>query len=125
MPLRRVDFRRRVVVSLWFIPAIFVAAAIALANVALWLDSVVAAPVKSRPDLVPDQSAASSFAAAIAAATLAFVGRRFRHDAGGHPAGGQPRSPRTVRIFIRSLITRVTLGLFLATFVFSFDHARR
>ncbi|MFZ0162416.1 MAG: DUF2254 family protein, partial [Trebonia sp.] len=28
-------------------------------------------------------------------------------------------SPRTVRIFIRSRITRVTLGLFLATFVFS------
>ena len=28
-------------------------------------------------------------------------------------------SPRTVRVFIRSRITRVTLGLFLATFVFS------
>ena len=28
-------------------------------------------------------------------------------------------SPRTVRIFIRSRVTRVTLGLFLATFVFS------
>ena len=49
MPLWRVDFHQRVVVSLWFIPAIFVAASIALANVALWLDSVVAAPVASRP----------------------------------------------------------------------------
>ena len=28
-------------------------------------------------------------------------------------------SPRTVRVFIRSRFTRVTLGLFLATFVFS------
>jgi uncharacterized membrane protein len=28
-------------------------------------------------------------------------------------------SPRTVRIFIRSRVTRLTLGLFLATFVFS------
>ena len=28
-------------------------------------------------------------------------------------------SPRTVRVFIRSRMTRVTLGLFLATFVFA------
>lgn len=119
MPLWRVDFHQRVVVSLWFIPAIFVAASIALANVALWLDSVVNAPVAARPDLVPDQAVASSFAAAIAAATLAFVAVVFATTLVAIQLAASQYSPRTVRIFIRSLITRVTLGLFLATFVFS------
>ena len=119
MPIWRVDFRQRVLVSLWFIPAIFVGASIALANLALWLDSVVAAPVALRPDLVPDEGAASNFAAAIAAATLAFVAVVFATTLVAIQLAASQYSPRTVRIFIRSRVTRITLGLFLATFVFS------
>lgn len=118
-PLWLVDFRQRVVVSLWFIPAIFAAVAIALANLAIWLDSVVAAPVGARPDLVADQSVASTFAGAIAAATLAFVAVVFATTLVAIQLAASQYSPRTVRIFVRSRVTRVTLGLFLATFVFS------
>ena len=118
-PLWTVDFRQRVLVSLWFIPAIFAVAAIAAANLAVWLDSVVDAPVGFRPDLVADQSAASTFAGAIAAATLAFVAVVFATTLVAIQLAASQYSPRTVRIFIRSRVTRVTLGLFLATFVFS------
>ena len=118
-PLWLVDFRQRVLVSLWFIPAIFAAAAIGAANLTIWLDSVVAAPVGSRPDLVSDQSAASNFAGAIAAATLAFVAVVFATTLVAIQLAASQYSPRTVRIFIRSRVTRITLGLFLATFVFA------
>lgn len=118
-PLWLVDFRERILVSLWFIPAIFAAAAIGAANLTIWLDSVVAAPVGFRPDLVSDQSAASNFAGAIAAATLAFVAVVFATTLVAIQLAASQYSPRTVRIFIRSRVTRVTLGLFLATFVFA------
>ena len=114
-----VDFRQRILVSLWFIPAIFAAAAIGAANLTVWLDSVVEAPVGSRPDLVSDQSAASSFAGAIAAATLAFVAVVFATTLVAIQLAASQYSPRTVRIFIRSRVTRITLGLFLATSVFA------
>jgi len=72
-PLWLTDFRQRIAVSLWFLPTIFAAAAIATANLTVWLDAQVDAPIGVRPDLVSDPSTAATFAAAIAAATLAFV----------------------------------------------------
>ena len=113
------DFRQRIAVSLWFLPAIFAAAAIGVANLTIWLDAQVDLPVGVRPDLVSDPSTAATFAAAIAAATLAFVAVVFATTLVAIQLAASQYSPRTVRIFIRSRITRVTLGLFLATFVFS------
>ena len=72
-----------------------------------------------RPDLVSDPGTAATFAGAIAAATLAFVAVVFATTLVAIQLAASQYSPRTVRIFIRSRITRVTLGLFLATFVFS------
>ena len=118
-PLWRTDFRQRIAVSLWFLPAIFAAAAIAAANLTIWLDARVDAPIGVRPNLVSDPGSAATFAAAIAAATLAFVAVVFATTLVAIQLAASQYSPRTVRIFIRSRITRVTLGLFLATFVFS------
>ena len=84
-----------------------------------WLDARVDAPIGVRPDLVSDPGSAATFAAAIAAATLAFVAVVFATTLVAIQLAASQYSPRTVRIFIRSRITRVTLGLFLATFVFS------
>ena len=88
-------------------------------DLATWLDSKVAASVSVRPDLVSDPSAASTFAAAIAGATLAFIAVVFATTLVAIQLAASQYSPRTVRVFIRSKVTRVTLGLFLATFVFS------
>ena len=118
-PLWRTDFRQRIAVSLWFLPTIFAVAAIVAANLTIWLDSQVDAPIGVRPDLVSDPGSAATFAGAIAAATLAFVAVVFATTLVAIQLAASQYSPRTVRIFIRSRITRVTLGLFLATFVFS------
>jgi uncharacterized membrane protein len=50
---------------------------------------------------------------------LAFVAVVFATTLVAIQLAASQYSPRTVRIFIRSRVTRVTLGLFLATFVFS------
>ena len=118
-PLWRTDFRQRIAVSLWFLPTIFAAAAIVAANLTIWLDARVDAPIGVRPDLVSDPGSAATFAGAIAAATLAFVAVVFATTLVAIQLAASQYSPRTVRIFIRSRVTRVTLGLFLATFVFS------
>jgi uncharacterized membrane protein len=118
-PLWRTDFNQRIVVSLWFLPTIFAVAAIGVANLTIWLDARVDAPIGVRPDLVSDPGSAATFAGAIAAATLAFVAVVFATTLVAIQLAASQYSPRAVRIFIRSRITRVTLGLFLTTFVFS------
>jgi uncharacterized membrane protein len=106
-------------VSLWFLPTIFAVAAIGAANLTIWLDARVEAPIGVRPDLVGDPGTAATFAGTIAAATLAFVAVVFATTLVAIQLAASQYSPRTVRIFIRSRVTRLTLGLFLATFVFS------
>jgi hypothetical protein len=44
-PLWLTDFRQRIAVSLWFVPSLFAAAAIGVANLTDWLDTQVAAPI--------------------------------------------------------------------------------
>ena len=118
-PLWLIDFRQRIAASLWFVPTIFAVASIGAANLTIWLDAQVDAPVGVRPDLVSDAGTAATFAGAIAAATLAFVAVVFATTLVAIQLAASQYSPRAVRVFIRSRITRVTLGLFLATFVFS------
>jgi uncharacterized membrane protein len=118
-PLWRTDFSQRIAVSLWFLPTIFAMAAIGAANLTIWLDARVEAPIGVRPDLVGDPGTAATFAGTIAAATLAFVAVVFATTLVAIQLAASQYSPRTVRIFIRSRVTRLTLGLFLATFVFS------
>jgi uncharacterized membrane protein len=83
------------------------------------LDDTVAAPVRVRFGLVNDPATAASVAGTIAAATLAFVAVVFGTTLVAIQLAASQYSPRTVRVFIRSRVTRLTLGLFLATFVFS------
>jgi uncharacterized membrane protein len=100
-PLWRTDFRQRIAVSPWFPPAIFAAAAIAAANLTIWLDARVDAPIGVRLDLVSPPGSA---------ATLAFVAVVFATTLVAIQLAASQYSPRTVRSFIRSRIARVTLG---------------
>jgi uncharacterized membrane protein len=118
-PLWLTDFRQRISVSLWFVPTIFAVVAIGLANLCIWLDGQVGASVRVRFDLVSDPTTAANFAGTIAAATLAFVAVVFATTLVAIQLAASQYSPRTVRVFVRSRVTRVTLGLFLATFVFA------
>lgn len=118
-PLWLTDFRQRISVSLWFVPSILALVAIGLANLCIWLDSQIGASIRVRFDLVSDPATAANFAGTIAAATLAFVAVVFATTLVAIQLAASQYSPRTVRVFIRSRGTRVTLGLFLATFVFA------
>jgi uncharacterized membrane protein len=118
-PLWRVDYRQRIAVSLWFIPCVFAVLAVGAAFAAVWLDDTIAAPVRVRFGLVSDPDTAASVAGTIAAATLAFVAVVFGTTLVAIQLAASQYSPRTVRVFIRSRVTRLTLALFLATFVFS------
>jgi uncharacterized membrane protein len=118
-PLWLTDFRQRIIVSLWFVPTIFAVVAVGLADLCIWLDGRIGASVRVRFDLVSDPATAANFAGTIAAATLAFVAVVFATTLVAIQLAASQYSPRTVRVFIRSRVTRVTLGLFLATFVFA------
>ena len=118
-PLWRTDFRQRIAYSLWFVPSILAAAAFLVAYLAVWLDEQIDEPIGARFGLVSDPSTAASFAGTIAAATLAFVAVVFATTLVAIQLAASQYSPRTVRVFIRSRVTRFTLGLFLATFVFA------
>ena len=118
-PLWRADYKQRIAVSLWFVPTIFAAVAFVAAYVAVWLDEQIDEPIGARFGLVSDPSTAASFVSTIAAATLAFVAVVFATTLVAIQLAASQYSPRTVRVFIRSRSTRVTLGLFLATFVFA------
>jgi uncharacterized membrane protein len=118
-PLWQIDFRQRIAVSLWFVPTIFVVVAVGAAFAADWIDSMIEAAVRPRLGLAIDPSSAASLAGTIAAATLAFVAVVFATTLVAIQLAASQYSPRAVRVFIRSRVTRVTLGLFLATFVFA------
>ncbi len=118
-PLWLTDFHQRISVSLWFVPTIFALVAVGLADLCIWLDGQIGASVRVRFDLVSDPATAANFAGTIAAATLAFVAVVFATTLVAIQLAASQYSPRTVRVFIRSRVTRVTLGLFLATFVFA------
>lgn len=118
-PLWLTDFHQRIIVSLWFVPTIFALVAIGLANLCIWLDGQIGASIRVRFDLVSDPTTAANVAGTIAAATLAFVAVVFATTLVAIQLAASQYSPRTVRVFIRSRGTRVTLGLFLATFVFA------
>ena len=90
-----------------------------MADLCIWLDGRIGASVRVRFDLVSDPATAANFAGTIAAATLAFVAVVFATTLVAIQLAASQYSPRTVRVFIRSRVTRVTLGLFLATFVFA------
>jgi uncharacterized membrane protein len=111
--------RERVDRSLWFLPTVAVLAAIVLAEITQSIDAGIDAPVGVRHFLISDPSTAALLAGTVATATLAFVAVVFATTLVAIQLAASQYSPRTVRIFIRSRVTRVTLAVFLATFVFA------
>jgi len=116
--LWRADVRERVSRSLWFLPTVMVLGAIVLGKLTEAIDERIDSPVGARHFLIDDPATAAVVASTIATATLAFVAVVFATTLVAIQLAASQYSPRAVRIFIRSRVTRVTLGIFLATFVF-------
>ena len=65
--------------------------------------------------------AAAALTATVAAAMLTFLGVVFATTLVAIQLAGGQYSPRIVRVFVRSRLTHLTLGTFLATFVFALN----
>lgn len=118
-PLRRLRYTERVWSSLWFVPAVCTFAAYCVARVVLAIDLEVQV-VDEIGWLTGDRvQAASELAKTVSVAMLTFMGVVFTTTLVAIQLAGGQYSPRVVRVFVRSRLTQLTLGCFLATFVFS------
>jgi uncharacterized membrane protein len=106
--------------TLWLVPTVLVVAAVALFVVTYALDKAVAAGDLTLPAFIntggPD--AARSIATAIAAAVITVVGVVFSITIVALTLASTQFGPRMLRTFIRDFGTQLTLGVFVATFVF-------
>jgi uncharacterized membrane protein len=118
IPGWRGDARRT---SLWFVPTLLVVGAAALFGLTYALDRAVDANAFSLPSWVntggPD--AARTILTAIAAAVITVVGVVFSITILALQLASTQFGPRMLRNFIRDRGTQLTLGTFVATFVFS------
>ncbi len=119
VPIRWLNLREQVVLSMWFVPGLFVLGALGLSAFILWLDRHVSADYWWLPASTP--GAAESLSSTIAAGMLTFTGVVFSTTLVAIQLAGGQYSPRVVRVFVRSTLTHVTLGIFLATFVFALN----
>ena len=119
VPIRWLNLREQVVLSMWFVPGLFVLGAFGLSFLILWADRNTAVRENWLPASSP--GAAESLSATIAAGMLTFTGVVFSTTLVAIQLAGGQYSPRVVRVFVRSTLTHVTLGIFLATFVFALN----
>jgi len=119
VPIRWLNLRERVVLSMWFVPGLFVVAAFGISVVTLLIDHNLSLDSSWLPGATP--GAAETLSATIAAGMLTFTGVVFSTTLVAIQLAGGQYSPRVVRVFVRSTLTHVTLGIFLATFVFALN----
>lgn len=120
-PIGRLNFRERVATSLWFVPLVFVIGALVASKVIIQID--LARSLRGETDFLVsvDASAGAALTNTVATAMLTFIAVVFSTTLVAVQVAASQYSPRIVRLFVRSRVTHVTLGVFLATFVFSLD----
>jgi uncharacterized membrane protein len=121
LSLRKARFSENVAGTLWFIPLGSAIGAALVSRVTLAIDR--ANDLESAVDgiLPGDPTALAAAAATVAAAMLTFLGVVFATTLVAIQLASSQYSPRIVRVFVRSRLTQSTLGVFLATFVFSLN----
>ncbi len=106
---------------MWFVPGLFVAGAFVLSRLTVAIDR--ALDWRGTPSwlLTANANAAAALTATVATAMLTFLGVVFATTLVAIQLAGGQYSPRIVRVFVRSRLTHLTLGTFLATFVFALN----
>ena len=115
--IRRLRWRERVVPTLWFLPTLFGIGAYVVSLLSTTIDQHLA--FKEVPWWALGPQAAASLISTVASAMLTFLGVVFSTTLVAIQLASGQYSPRVVRVFVRSRLTQITLGIFLATFVFS------
>ena len=106
---------------MWFVPGLFVVGAFVLSKITVGIDRTLDLSAAPSWLLGANADAATALTSTVAAAMLTFLGVVFSTTLVAIQLAGGQYSPRIVRVFIRSRLTHVTLGTFLATFVFALN----
>ena len=105
--------------SLWPVPSLFGIAALLVAVGTVGLDDALEFHVTGNHFLVGDTNTALTLTSVVATGMLAFLGIVFATTLVAIQLAASQYSPRAVRVFVRSRLTKVALGIFVATFVYS------
>jgi uncharacterized membrane protein len=119
--IRRFNFRERISPSLWYVPGLCVAAAFVASRITVAIDRTVSTQSVPSWMIAADTGAAAALTSTVATAMLSFIAVVFSTTLVAIQLAGGQYSPRVVRVFVRSRLTHVTLGLYLATFVFALN----
>jgi uncharacterized membrane protein len=112
--------REEVFRSLWFVPLCFLVGALVLARLSLVIDDRIDATGLPEELLPGDVQAVAQTMSTVAAAMLTFLAIVLSSTLIAVQLASSQYSPRIVRIFVNSPMTKITVGFFLATFVFAF-----
>jgi uncharacterized membrane protein len=109
--------------SFWFAPLLTCLAAVALAGLTAWLDELsVSATVEqtgSAAELMRFTGAAKSVVSTVSSAMLTFIGVVFSISLVALQMAASQFSPRVLRLYVRSRLTKATFSVCLATFLFA------
>ncbi len=111
--------RERFAASLWPLPTIFGLGALLAAVLLVVIDDQLDIHGGTDRLLVADPDTALALTSVVATGMLAFLGIVFATTLVAIQLAASQYSPRAVRVFVRSKLTKVALGVFVATFVFS------
>ncbi|MEV0275703.1 DUF2254 domain-containing protein [Streptomyces sp. NPDC050610] len=111
--------------TFWFTPAVGLVGAIVLAAVVLTLDNLVVEALQEDGEygtvssLIKIAEDAKSIITTVGSAMLTFIGVVFSISLVALQMASGQFSPRVVRLYVRSRITKATFAVFLATFLFA------
>ncbi|MFE7117925.1 DUF2254 domain-containing protein [Streptomyces sp. NPDC057654] len=111
--------------TFWFTPAVGLVGAIALAAVVLALDNLVIEVLQDGGEygtvrsLIKIAEDTKTIVTAVGSAMLTFIGVVFSISLVALQMASGQFSPRVVRLYVRSRITKCTFAVFLATFLFA------
>jgi uncharacterized membrane protein len=117
--IARLARRERFASALWPVPTIFAIGALILAGITTTLDESGSFALGHERFLVADTDTALTLTSVVATGMLVFLGIVFSTTLVAIQLAASQYSPRAVRVFLRSRLTKVSLGVFVATFVFS------
>ena len=116
--IARMHRSERLASALWPVPLAFGVGALVVARITAVIDARDALGIRG-DILIRDPTTALQFASVVASGMLVFLGIVFSTTLVAIQLAGSQYSPRAVRIFLRLRLTKVALGVFVATFVFA------
>ena len=104
--------------TFWLLPTVFLIGSLLLAVITRAVDVTLSPVITRTAPWVVSAGAANVVLATLATAMLTFLGVVFSIGLVALQLASQQFSPRVLRTYVRSTITKVALGTFIATFIY-------